>query len=257
MQPVEQRSNQAIADVLEACRVRLARGETIGACLAAYPSHRAELATLLPIAVEAEGLAHDPDPTYAAGARRRFRSTLAAARENRAREMGARFRGPFGFVRRLAVPVALVVALSLSGLGLVQASDSSLPDSPLYTVKRAGENVGQVFARSPQDNAQLQVRMANRRWMDYQLAVKVKKGPQLLLTVATSMVDAADLATDNAVNSEGPHRAELITELRGLVSKERAALNVLAYGPRTTAAQAGRDLQQQLLADEQRLAAAK
>jgi hypothetical protein len=171
--------------------------------------------------------------------------------------MGARFRGPFGLIRRLAVPLALVLALSVSGLGLVQASEPSLPDSPLYTVKRAGENVGQVFARSPQDNVTLQVRLANRRWMDYQLAVKEKKGPQLLLTVATSMVDAADLATDHAINGAGPHRAELIAELRGLVSKEHAALNIVAYGPRTTAAQAGRDLQQQLLADEQRLAAVK
>jgi hypothetical protein len=257
MQPVEQHRNQSIADVLEACRVRLARGESIGACLAAYPSHQVELATLLPIAVEAQGLAHDPDPTYAAGARRRFRSTLAAARENRAREMSARFRGPFGLIRRLAIPLALVVVLSISGLGLVQASDSSLPDSPLYNVKRAGENVGQVFARSPQDNVLLQVRLANRRWMDYQQAVKEKKGPQLLLTVATNMVEAADLATDRVVTSDGPHRAELVAELRLLVAKEHSGLNSLAYGPRTTAAQAGRDLQQQVLVDEQRLAAVK
>jgi hypothetical protein len=257
IQPIQERNNQSIADVLEACRVRLRRGETVETCLAAYPAHRAELASLLPLIGEARGLAHDPDPTYAAGARRRFRATLAAARENRSRELGARYRGLFGLLRRLAVPLVLVVALSVSGLGLVQASDAALPDSPLYTVKQAQENVGQVLARTPQDNALLQVRLANRRFMDFQLAVKEKKGQPLIEKVAVNMVQAADLATDRVLSNEGPHRAELIAELRLLLTKEHTGLNIVANSPWTTVAQQGQALQWQVQADEQRLAAAK
>jgi hypothetical protein len=257
MQPVEERNNPAIADVLEACRVRLQRGETIAACLAAYPAYRAELASLLPLVVETQGLAYEPDPTYAAGARRRFRATLAAARENRSRELGARYRGPFGLLRRLAVPLVLVLVLSASGLGLVQASDEALPDNPLYTVKQAQENVGQVLARTPQENALLQLRLANRRFMEYQLAVKEKKGPALVEKVASNMVAASDLATERVLNSHGPNRAQMIAELRQLLAKEIAGLNVVVGNPRIAVSQMGQNLQWQLQTDEQHLAAAK
>jgi hypothetical protein len=257
MQPVEQRDDPSIADILEACRARLARGGTIQDCLRAYPLYRDELAELLPLVRRTQDLTHEPDPIYAAGARRRFRATLAAARENRSREVSARYRGPFGLLRRLAVPLALVVVLSISGLGLVQASDPSLPDSPLYSVKQANESFGQVLARTPQDSAILQTRLANRRWMDYQAAIAAHKGPALLVQVATSMVQASDRATDQALQAVGPHRQELIAEVKALLPKERAALNVLAANPRIAVAQAAQGFQWQLQTDEQRLAAAK
>jgi hypothetical protein len=257
MQPFDRHDDRAVAEALEDCRLRLARGQTTADCLAAHPRLRSELAALLPLVVEAQALAHDPNPSYAAGARRRFRSTLAAARENQVRENAARYRGPFGLLRRLAVPLALVVVLSLSGLGLVQASDPSLPDSPLYPVKQAGENFGQMLARTPTDNALLQVRLANRRWMEYQTAFSAGKGPQLLLQIGIAMVDAADKATDVALKTEGPHRQEMLNEVRGLIAKEKVGLNRLAANPRIVVSQGGQGLQQQLLADEQRLANAK
>src|SRR4029077_13419038 len=155
-----------------------------------FPDHATELAALLPIAAQVQSLAHNPDPEHAAAALRRFQLTLAAARENRAQGEAARSRRPMTWVTRLTLPIALVVVLFASGLGLVQASDGSLPDSPLYTVKQAGENVGLLFARSPEGKAMLNARVANRRRLDLDNAEKARKSPMLRLVIARAMVEA-------------------------------------------------------------------
>jgi len=50
MQPTDSSLNDPVAEILEQCRVRLARGETTESCLAAYPDHADELRELLPLA---------------------------------------------------------------------------------------------------------------------------------------------------------------------------------------------------------------
>ncbi|HLZ10614.1 MAG TPA: DUF5667 domain-containing protein, partial [Chloroflexota bacterium] len=213
MRQSDQQTGQPIDDVLEACRLRLGRGQTIAACLAAFPDHASELAALLPLAARIQALAHDPDPRHAAAARRRFQLTLAAARENRSQAEAARSRRPMTWLTRLAVPLALVLILSASGIGLVQASDGSLPDSPLYTVKQAGENVGMLFARSPEGKAMQNARVANRRRLDLQYAEQVHKGPMLRLGIARAMVEASNRATDQTILMSEPARAEAAKNL--------------------------------------------
>src|SRR6185437_13736855 len=111
--------DQSIAEILEECRQRMARGETIDSCLAAYPAHGAELARLLPIVARARLLTSDPDPVYVDRARQRFARNLAAARDQRLRTSRS---GPFGWLQNLLVPFAVVLVMLLSGFGLVQAS---------------------------------------------------------------------------------------------------------------------------------------
>jgi len=253
MQPVGQYVNQPIAEILEQCRVRLAGGETIQSCLAAYPKHAAELTSLLPLVVQTRGLARDPDRRYAAAARRRFQASLAAAKQNQQR-VATRSLSPLGWLARLAVPVALVLVLSLSGLGLVQASDATLPDSPLYPVKQASENVGQLLARTPPDQAAYQIRLANRRRMELEQALNQKKGPVLLLTVAQGMVTASNLATEQTIRSEGQARDEVVAHVRQLLTAEQHALAPLASDPHPQVAARARAFQQELAADEQKLA---
>jgi hypothetical protein len=249
MRQADQRTDQPIDDVLETCRLRLARGETIAACLAAFPAHASELATLLPVAARIQALAHDPDPEYAAAARRRFQVTLAAARENRAQGEAARSRRPMTWVVRLALPVALVVVLSASGLGLVQASDGSLPDSPLYPVKQASENVGLLFARSPEGKALLNARFANRRRLDLENAEKARKGYALRLVITHAMVEASDRATDQTLLMAEPARTDAAKNLTRLLQAEQKALNPLANDSRSHVATDAKGYQQELEAD--------
>jgi hypothetical protein len=93
--------------------------------------------------------------------------------------------------------------------------------------------------------------------MEYQLAVKEKKGPQLMGKVAVNMAQAADLATERVLNSRSPNRAQQIAELGQLLAEEQPALNAVANSSWTTVAQQGQALQWQVQTDEQRLAAAK
>jgi hypothetical protein len=249
MRQADQQIDQPFDEVLEACRMRLVRGETIESCLAAYPSYASELATLLPLAVRVQALAREPDPNHAAAARRRFQLTIAAAKENQARVEASRYRGPFGWLVRLAVPIALVLVLSASGLGLVQASDGSLPDSPLYSVKQASENVGLAFARSPEGKALLNARFANRRRLDLENAEKARKGPMLRIVIARAMVEASDRATDQTLLMSETGRAEAMKNLTRLLQAEQRSLNPLANDARVQVATDAKGYQQQLEAD--------
>jgi hypothetical protein len=251
MKPVRRNPNEPIEAILEECRLRLAQGDTIAACLADYPARAAELATLLPLVVQTQTLAHAPDPRYAAAAKRRFQSALATAKQNRDR--AARPVGVVGWLARLAVPLALVLILSASGLGLVQAADNSLPDSPLYSVKQATENVSGALATSPPSRAALQIRLANNRKTELERAIAAKKGPGVILVLAQTMVNASNQATEQALLTQGQTRDEIASRLRPLLTAEEHDLATLASDSRPVVATRVQALEQQLSADEKSL----
>lgn len=253
MNPTGRNVGEPVEEILEECRQRLARGGTIESCLAAYPARAAELAPLLSVLVQARGLARDPDPRYAAAARRRFQAALATAKQNRGRAV-ARSGRFAGWLTRLAVPLALVLILSLSGLGLVQASDGSLPDSPLYPVKQASENVGGLLATSPPARAVFQIRLTNARRSELERAMAMKKSSVFVLMIAQAMVNAANQATDQALQNQGQTHDEVIAHLRPLLTAEQHDLGVIAGDSRPQLASRGHALQQQIAADEQKLA---
>jgi hypothetical protein len=145
--------------------------------------------------------------------------------------------------------------MSFSGLGLVQASNDSLPDSPLYSVKRASESFGQVLARSPQDSAAYQIRLAHRRQVELARAEGLHKPAGLQLTIATYMVERSNQATDQVLQNQGTQREQLLIELRRQLHAEQQDLTSLAAPPRSTFAATVSDLQRQLLADEQKVTA--
>lgn len=244
--------DQSIADVLEECRRRLARGETIESCLAAYPSYGGELARLLPVVARARSLASEPDPVYAERARRRFAGELTAARDRR-RPTARPRSGPLGWLQNLLVPVAVVLVMVLSGFGLVQASQNTLPDSPLYTVKQAQENVAEVFARGPEAKAELQIRTANRRLGELQSAEKLRKGPMVLLTLAARMVQASTTATQQIGQTTGPRHDQLLATMRPLLERERRTLDRFTKSRNSQVAAVADRLIAQIDADEQAL----
>lgn len=241
--------DQSIADILEDCRVRLARGETIDGCLAAYPARASELAELLPTVVRARALAHEPDPSFSEAARRRFLATIAAARASQTSSRAA----PLGWLRRLLVPVAAVLFLVVSGFGLVQASDGALPDSPLYPVKQAQERLLTVFVRSPTGRAALELRFANQRLRDLETAERLGKGPAVIRPLAVRMVEATDLAIGEIKQTPDSQRAKLVPLTRALLRRERRVLVRLAHGPNRQVAQTALELLRQLRVDEQSL----
>jgi hypothetical protein len=61
------------------------------------------------------------------------------------------------------MPVAVFIALVMSGAGVVAASTNSLPGSPLYSVKLAAENVQLAFTPSNLGKAELYAKFNDRR----------------------------------------------------------------------------------------------
>ena len=249
MRQADRPNDQPFEDVLEACRVRLFKGDSIEACLAAFPSHADALAELLPTAMRALSVASNPDPARAAAARKRFLMTISAARENRTRSEAARYRGPLGWLMRIAVPAAIVLALSGSGFGLVNASDGSLPDSPLYPVKQGSNRVALLLARTPKDRAGVNARIANRQRMDLDNAEQAHKGPLVRMIIARMMVDASDRATDQALLMSEPERTDGMKRLAVLLQMEQRSLNPLSNDPRVQVANDAKGYQQELQSD--------
>ncbi len=145
-------------NILDECLERLlVKGETIEQCLQSYPEQAAELEPLLRTALATgEAVDFQPRPEFRAKARYQFRSAL------REMEGGGR-RSLFGWFPRWATSVAIVLAVLVAGSGTVAAASNSMPDSPLYSVKLATEQVRLTLTPSPLGKAEFCASLADRR----------------------------------------------------------------------------------------------
>lgn len=145
-------------DILNDCLERLLTGsETLEQCLQSYPEQAAELKPLLETALAArQASAIEPRPEFKAQARYQLQAELQAA--------GAK-KGSFlrSWWPSWATAVAMALVLMLAGGGTVAAASGSMPDSPLYPVKLASEQVQLALTASPQDRAELQAHLADER----------------------------------------------------------------------------------------------
>lgn len=145
-------------NIFDECLERIVvDGETLEQCLKRYPEQAAELKPLLEtvLAVK-EASAVEPRPEFKARARYRFRSAL--------QEKAAPKRRPFfGWVPRWATALAIVLVVLMAGGGTVAAASNSMPDSILYPVKLATENVQLALTTSELGKARLCANFADRR----------------------------------------------------------------------------------------------
>ncbi len=145
-------------NIFDECLERIVvDGETLEQCLKRYPEQAAELKPLLEtvLAVK-EASAVEPRPEFKARARYRFRSAL--------QEKAAPKRRPFfGWVPRWATALAIILVVLMAGGGTVAAASNSMPDSILYPVKLATENVQLALTTSELGRARLCAGFADRR----------------------------------------------------------------------------------------------
>jgi len=147
-----------IDNILDDCLERiLARGESVEECLAHYRQYADELNPLLQTAVATKkALAIEPRPDFRARARYQFHSALKEAASKKRRLF-------FGWQLRWVTMASLALVLLLSGGGIVAAASNSMPDSPLYQVKLATEQIQLLLTSSPEDKAELYAKLADRR----------------------------------------------------------------------------------------------
>jgi hypothetical protein len=144
-------------DILDECLARVLKGEPVEACLASHPGHAGELEPLLRTALDARQAAIiRPRSEFRERAAREFQ---AAIREMPAKEAVR----PVFWQRRWIGVLAGVVFALLAGTGVVAASNTSLPDEPLYSVKLATETAWLALTPSDTGKAELYVKFTDRR----------------------------------------------------------------------------------------------
>jgi hypothetical protein len=175
-------NNKEFDNILDDCLERLlVKGESLEQCLERYPAQAAELGPLLETALAArEASAIQPRPDFRARARYQFRSALKETAADKSRAF-------WGWFPRWATVVAIVLVLVLAGGGTVLAADSSMPDSPLYSVKLATEQVRLTLTPSPMGKARLCAELADRRVVE--IAYMADKGDAEQVELITQRLD--------------------------------------------------------------------
>lgn len=148
---------QRLEELLEAGIERVVwGGEPLEAFLAAHPEARAELEPLLRVALATRrAAAVELSPAFRAALGNRLMA--AGHRQNSPRPWWLRLR------RRQAAALAAAVVLIFGGFGVAAASAQSLPDEPLYPLKRSLEQVQLALAFRPRDKARQLVQLTQRR----------------------------------------------------------------------------------------------
>jgi len=169
-------------NILDECLERLlGKGETIEQCLQSYPERAAELKPLLQTALAAKkAAAVQPGAEFKARARYQFRAALQEVMSQRARPL-------FGWFPQWATVVTMILGLLLIGSGAVAAAGYSMPDSPLYPVKLATENVQLTLNRSDIGKAELHAKLADRRVAE--IIYVTNKGDARQIEILTQRLD--------------------------------------------------------------------
>jgi len=134
------------------------RDRSVQDCLEAYPEHAGDLKPLLTtVAVSRKAAGVSPREDFKARARYEFYSAVAEMKD---RPKKPWFKLSKGWVQ---VTVSAVVALMITGGGVIAASGSSLPGQPLYSVKVFTEQVQMGLTFSEDARTQLYANLADRR----------------------------------------------------------------------------------------------
>jgi hypothetical protein len=175
-------NNKEFDNILNDCLERLLlKGESLQQCLARYPEQAAELKPLLETALAArEATTIQPRPDFRARARYEFNSVLKETAAGKSRTS-------WGWFPRWATVAAIILAVVLVGGGTVVAADSSMPDSPLYSVKLATEQVHLTLTPSQIAKAEYCAQLADRRVAE--IAYMADKGDVEQVEVLTRRLD--------------------------------------------------------------------
>jgi len=149
--------NSEFENILDECLERLVKGETLEQCLQHYPEQAAQLEPLLQTAQAVrKASAILPRSEFKARARYEFRSALQATVTKRRLPL-------FGLRPRWAMALMIIGILLVAGGGAAAAASNSMPDSPLYPVKLATEQVRLTLTPSDMGKARLCATLADRR----------------------------------------------------------------------------------------------
>lgn len=208
-----------IEEILDLCLKEIrAKRATVRDCLKKYPQYADELEPLLRTAGALEA-APEAKPSLAFKLRTRAQLAQLSA------PASAR---PFAFFTRWSFATAAAILLVVLGLssGLVYSANDSLPDSPLYPIKRTAESVQILFAPDSETRARTYMTFAERR-LDEAKALANKPESSALAEQAiaeyNTQVDASLAAAPLVLSSA----TGLTHELTNRIARQQDSLKTL------------------------------
>ena len=253
--PSAQAREAGKARLLAAVTARQAQFEqVVDESLAAIRSGHADVETVLeqypefapglqPVLRTAHIVRSTPQPVPAVAARAAGKRELlvAVARKRQALSEPAGWRRTMNTIRdfiqglgqpslplgRAAIAVlALVIFLTTTGYGVTQVAASSLPDSPLYPVKLATEDIQLALTPSLESRARLLLMFSERRLQEATLTASTGRG---LNRALSEMVKNNDQAMRVIAQLPVDDRPPLFADLAGLAEKERKVLGQVKH----------------------------
>ena len=192
---MKMKQNSDFENILDECLEQLIKGGTVGQCLESYPEQALELEPLLRTAQAArEASVITPRAEFKARARYEFRSALHDQVSQRTR--------PVSIFRQGWVMALMVIGILLvSGGGVALAAGSSMPDSPLYPVKLATEQIQLALTPSSVGKAELCAAWADRRVVE--IIYLADKGDAQQVEAATQRLDERLTTLAALVSTDG------------------------------------------------------
>lgn len=195
------------AEILDECCGRVRGGEPLDRCLADYPAeYREELRRLVPVAGQVSLLAQDPSPEFQAKLEARLLSEVDETRRSQHSSLFARigrFFSSGSVSRAMVTATAVVVVLAGSGIGVDRASAGSLPDSPLYGVKTAKEQLQLALAGGAESQVDVHVAQLGERDKELDQAVQDRKAAKVVETVVGRVETSVEKMVDQALTARG------------------------------------------------------
>ena len=218
--------------ILQECLDLLAKGSSLEQCLAQYPQEAQELEPLLRAALTARSqLSPSMPPTVRAQVRSRVLDEWDRRHQPR------RWGWPSSTfpLRWAAVATTIVMALFLSGGGIVVASGGAVPGDLLYPVKEAREAAQLWFARSPEAKVSTYSSLVHERAEELrELALSerpahgpIDRGVERLHQHLTDLNELVEREVLRPVDGTAPADVKLLEELQEAISEGRAAEELL------------------------------
>lgn len=215
--------------ILDECLESVRRGEAVESCLERYPKHAERLRPLLALSAQIQRApsAH-ARPWAKATAWDRVRQRAGELRTGKRRHgMGRASFGAGMWLRPLAVATALMLAIFAGGGATVLASQSALPDSPLYRVKLFGEDVHLWFVFDDSHEAEILLDQSDQRMGE--MLTMARKGEPIPSNVLSAMESRHERAAEIVAGLEmsDTERADLLQRLLEQSASQEDALLAL------------------------------